>query len=195
MDFSPHFSDISSRIIANANNESHWLDIRKNGITATDAAKLSTEKSIDRLVQEKRSPTPFAGNVYTKYGKAREPYIAQWAYKEKGFVPSSALFHAQDNKHHLATPDAILLSEHTLVLAEFKTSTTDLTNIPKNYLRQIWWQQYVLGASHTLFVWEEHKDFIPVHKHPRYQWVERNEYEIELLKTRAQEVLLRLLTH
>ena len=75
-------------------------------------------------------------------------------------VPSDALFHSVPDRRHLATPDCV--SEDGSVLAEIKTTSKAFDRVPKQYLRQIWWQQYVLGAERTLFVWEQHSEFVPV---------------------------------
>ena len=60
-------------------------------------------------------------------------------------------------------------------LAEIKTTNKAFRSIPRNYLRQIWWQQYVLGAERTLFVWEQHDGFVPLHDEPECRWVDRDE--------------------
>ncbi len=41
-------------------------------------------------------------------------------------------------------------------------------------MRQIWWQQHVLGAERTLVAWEQHDGFVPLHDEPRCQWIERD---------------------
>jgi hypothetical protein len=46
--------------------------------------------------------------------------------------------------------------------------------------RQIWWQQYVLGAERTLLVWERHENFVPVGD-PECRWIDRDENEIARL--------------
>ena len=71
---------------------------------------------------------------------------------------SSALFHADGNRDHLATPDGLRERDGILELCEIKTTVTKWRGFPRHYLRQIWWQQYVLGAERTLVVWERHED-------------------------------------
>ena len=87
---------------------------------------------------------------------------------------------------HLATPDCV--SDDGTVLAEIKTTSKPFDRVPKQYLRQIWWQQYVLGAERTLFVWEQHSEFVPVGP-PKHVWVERDEDEIAMLVDRADRLL------
>lgn len=171
----------TQRIVTDGSDRAAWFQARSRGITATDVAKLSTPKSILAAAEAKLFGPRFFGNAYTQHGRDREPYIANWVEKEFQIQPSSALFHASADRRHLATPDGV--SERTggsLELAEIKTSNKPLKSIPKNYMRQIWWQQHVLGAERTLFVWEEHKDFIPVGD-PQHRWIDRDQNEIDKL--------------
>ncbi len=154
---------------------------RANGITATDVSKLSTPGSISTAAWEKLHGSRFFGNVYTDHGKAREPGIAAWVLREHGIKPSQALFHSEADVRHLATPDGVVLREGgELELAEIKTTNKAWRTIPRHYLRQVWWQQYVLGADRTLMVWERHEDFVPVGD-PECRWVDRDENEIAKL--------------
>jgi hypothetical protein len=52
----------------------------------------------------------------------------------------------------------------------------------------------VLGADRTLFVWEEHRDFVPLDAEPRCCWVDRDENEIAMLVTLADRFLVLLAT-
>jgi hypothetical protein len=47
----------------------------------------------------------------------------------------------------------------------------------------------VLGAERTLLVWEQHDNFVPMHPEPKWQWIDRDENEIHLLVTLADQVL------
>ncbi|SDR86950.1 YqaJ viral recombinase family protein [Agrococcus carbonis] len=174
------------RILARSSDRVAWLRARSQGVTATDAAGLSTTASIMRVAREKTGLRGFTGNAFTEHGREREPHIARWVHDHFSLVPSDALFHAVPDRRHLATPDCI--SDDGTVLAEIKTTSRPFDRIPKHYLRQIWWQQYVLGAERTLFVWEQHDDFVPVGP-PRHQWVERDEDEIAALVDRADRLL------
>ncbi|PRI11387.1 YqaJ viral recombinase family protein [Leucobacter massiliensis] len=162
-----------------------WLRARARGITATDVAKLSSPRSIEAMAHQKLHGSRFTGNAYTEHGKAREPEIASWVLREHGIAPSQALFHAEFDLRHLATPDGLSQREGGSVeLAEIKTTNKEWRSIPRHYLRQIWWQQYVLGAERTLVVWERHENFVPVGD-PQCRWVDRDENEIERLVTLA----------
>jgi hypothetical protein len=82
-------------------------------------------------------------------------------------------------KRHLATPDGIAVdADGRVTLAEIKTTNKSWRSIPRGYLRQVWWQQHVLGAERTLVAWEQHDGFVPVDDEPRCAWVERDEVEI-----------------
>lgn len=166
-----------------------WMRARARGITATDVAKLSTPHSIHSAAREKLNGSRFTGNAYTEHGKSREPEIASWVLREHGISPSQALFHAEADVRHLATPDGLALREQGgVVLAEIKTTNKEWRTIPRSYLRQVWWQQYVLGAERTLMVWERHENFVPVGD-PECRWIDRDETEIRHLVALASQLI------
>jgi hypothetical protein len=175
--------ELQARIIADSSDRVSWLRARTRGITATDVAGLSSERSIARAADAKLGRGPhFHGNAYTDHGRRREPEIASWVAATHGILPSSALFRAEVEQRHLATPDGIVQEAGgRILLAEIKTTNKSWSSIPRHYLRQIWWQQYVLGAERTLFVWEEHVDFQPVHDEPKCVWIDRDEKQITRL--------------
>ncbi|WP_423918769.1 YqaJ viral recombinase family protein [Frigoribacterium sp. 2-23] len=178
------------RILADSSDRIGWLRARSQGITATDVARLSSRKAIQAVVLDKLYGNGFGGNAYTDHGRAREPEIARWVLREHGIEPSSKLFHAPDQRLHLATPDGVVLRDDGRVeLCEIKTTKKEWASIPRSYLRQVFWQQYVLGAERTLVVWERHVDFVPVAAEPLCRWVERDDDEIQRLVTLADEVL------
>jgi len=182
-------TDHERRIVAHSTDRVAWLRARSRGVTATDAARLASAKAVAAVVYEKVNGSGFGGNAYTDHGRIREPHIARWVTKEHGIHASSALFHSRDDRRHLATPDGIGVVDGVVVLAEIKTTSSAWRSIPRSYLRQVWWQQYVLGAERTLLVWEQHDDFVPLDGDPRCCWVERDENEIHVLVHRANQVL------
>lgn len=185
-------SDHRSRIVANASDRVAWLRARSRGVTATDAARLASRRAIPALASEKILGSGFSGNAFTEHGRRREPVIAGWAQRVYGMTPSSALFHAEGNSAHLATPDGLRDGGGALELCEIKTTSSTWTTIPRSYLRQVWWQQHVLGAERTLVVWEQHEDFVPVAAEPRCRWVDRDDGEIAKLVSLADELLAAL---
>jgi len=174
--------ELAARIVADSRDRVAWIRARSRGITATDVATLTSTNAIARAADAKLQGSGFSGNAYTAHGRRREPEIAAWVAATHGIQPSSALFHAVVEKRHLATPDGVTAdSSGRVVLAEIKTTNKSWRSIPRGYLRQVWWQQHVLGAERTLVAWEEHNDFVPVRDEPRCQWVDRDENEIAKL--------------
>lgn len=176
----PHVAYLS-RMVTDGSDEAAWLRARSRGITATDVAKLNSVNAIPTAALEKLRGSSFTGNAYTDHGKAREPVIAAWVQENFAIDPSSALFHSEQETRHLATPDGIGVVDETLILAEIKTSQKPFDGVPAGYLRQVYWQQYVLGAERTLFVWEQHENFVPVSTTPKHLWIERDERAIREL--------------
>ena len=182
--------DHRDRIVARSVDRVKWLRARSAGVTATDVARLSGPRSVQAVALEKIHGSGFGGNAYTDHGRAREPEIARWVQGTFGIQPSDALFHAAGETEHLATPDGVVLrASGALELAEIKTTSSRWNSIPRSYLRQIWWQQYVLGADRTLLVWEQHDDFVPVSAEPECRWIDRDENEIYQLVRLADQVL------
>ncbi|GAB3617217.1 hypothetical protein GCM10027416_17740 [Okibacterium endophyticum] len=178
------------RVVANSTDRVAWLRARSRGITATDVAKLSTQRSIDAAATAKLHGTGFGGNAFTDHGRVREPEIAAWVAATHGIRPSSTLYHAEVERRHLATPDGLAETQDGhLILAEIKTTAKPWRSIPRQYLRQVWWQQYVLGAERTLVVWEQHKDFVPVADEPLCRWVDRDDREITSLVALANALI------
>ena len=159
------------------------------GVTATDVARLSSRSALQAVALDKLMGSGFSGNAYTDHGRAREPEIARWVRAEHRIEPSDALFHADGERLHLATPDGVAMRDGTLVLAEIKTTSSPWRSIPRSYLRQVWWQQYVLGAERTLLVWEQHRDFVPVDPEPQVRWIERDDNEIHVLVGLANQLI------
>jgi YqaJ-like viral recombinase domain len=182
--------ELSARIVADSRDRVAWMRARSRGITATDVAQLTSGNAITRAADAKLQGSGFSGNAYTDHGRRREPAIAAWVAATHGIHPSSALFHAVVERRHLATPDGIAVDpDGRVTLAEIKTTNKTWRSIPRTYLRQVWWQQHVLGAERTLVVWEEHDGFVPVGDEPRCAWVDRDEREISHLVGLATELI------
>lgn len=177
------------RIVARSEDRAAWLGARRRGVTATDAARLSGPRAIQAVVLEKLLGGGFGGNAFTDYGRAREGEIARWVGTHHGIQPSNALFRSSREPLHLATPDGVAVVDGSVVLAEIKTTNRAWRSIPRSYLRQVWWQQYVLGAERTLLVWEQHSNFVPVSAQPQCRWIERDDNEIHVLVGLANRVL------
>lgn len=181
--------DHRQRVLAQSTDRVAWLRARSRGITATDVAKLSSERSVLAVARDKFYGSRFSGNAFTDHGREREPAIARWVKATHGIAPSNALYHANGETAHLATPDGVGLIGGAVVLAEIKTTSSPWKSIPRPYLRQVFWQQYVLGAERTLVVWEQHDNFVPIAAEPQCRWVDRDDNEIHILVGRANRVL------
>jgi len=181
--------DHTARILAQSTDRVAWLRARSTGVTATDVARLSGPNALNAVALEKRFGSGFGGNAYTDHGVAREPEIARWVRARHRIEPSAALFHSAYERRHLATPDGVAMIDGSLVLAEIKTSSSPWKSPPRSYLRQIWWQQYVLGAERTLLVWEHHNNFVPVDPEPVCTWIDRDDDQIHILVGLANQLL------
>lgn len=183
---------VAERIVCSSDDRENWLAERRRGITATDAARLATPTSVRAVVADKVHGSSFGGNAFTDFGRQREPVIADWVRQEHRIASSGLLFRAAENPRHLATPDGLAEWGDEVVLSEIKTVNKTWKRIPRNYLRQVWWQQYVLGAERTLFVWERHENFVVQDPEPNFVWIDRDDAEIEKLVKLADEVLDRV---
>ena len=174
--------ELAARIVADSRDRVAWIRARSRGITATDVASLTSENAIAKAANAKLVGSSFSGNAYTDHGRRREPEIAAWVAATHGILPSSALFHAVAEKRHLATPDGVATTPSgSITLAEIKTTNKAWRSIPRSYMRQVWWQQHVLGAERTLVAWEQHDGFVPIGDEPRCAWVDRDDREIARL--------------
>ena len=135
-----------------------------------------------RAADAKLMGSGFSGNAYTAHGRVREPEIAALGRRDPRHpalvrpVPRRRREAApRDPRRHRRRP------RRPRPLAEIKTTNKSWRSIPRSYLRQVWWQQHVLGAERTLVAWEEHDAFVPVGDEPRCAWVDRDDAEIAKL--------------
>ena len=112
------------RVVVDGTDKFAWLRARSRGVTATDVARLSSQKAVKAVALEKLLGSRFSGNAYTEHGLAREPHIGRWANAVYGMQHSAALFHADGNRNHLATPDGLRERGGILELCEIKTTMT-----------------------------------------------------------------------
>jgi hypothetical protein len=177
--------------IASADDRVTWLDLRRGGVTATDIAGIPdrglTDAAVTRILADKRSDVPGFRSAAMDHGSKREPAIAAWVERESSagafggglLIPSRSLYAHPDYTWRLATPDGLAADwDKHRELLEVKTTVKVWRSIPRNYLRQVFWQQHVLGAHRTLVVWERHEDGIPVDLEPSWCWVDRDDDEV-----------------
>jgi hypothetical protein len=67
------------RIVADSTDRVAWLKARARGVTATDVARLTSERAVKSLAMEKLLGSRFGGNAFTAHGILREPMIGRWA--------------------------------------------------------------------------------------------------------------------
>ena len=180
--------------IAFAEDRTRWVELRREGVTATDVADIPakglTDAALRRILADKRGHGSDFRSAAMTHGSKREPVIAAWVERESShgafgsgtLRPSSGLFAHPEHTWRLATPDGIAGDWDThRELVEIKTTDHPWRSIPAGYLRQVWWAQHVTGADRTLVVWEQHTAGIPVAMEPRWEWVDRDDDEIAVL--------------
>jgi len=175
------------RVLADARNRDDWLTKRIGRIGASDAAGFAKVESAPLYLRAKLH-NRFLGNAYTVHGNGREARMLEYF----AIPQNTLLFHHPDNERYVATPDGLWTSEGEIYLAQCKTSLHPAPRpdkIPARYKRQMWWEQYVMGAKRTALVWEQHVDFRPVSMEPTLIWFERNDEAIDRLVTIANYVL------
>lgn len=182
------------RFIARSSMRAEWLAARERGVTATQVAFASTPAGMKQILAEMKNPVEIVPNAYMEWGNAREPFIADVVKERFGIMPNEWVICADGpgNEWMMATPDGLSLGDHSFI-AEIKTSSKPLDNIPMNYKRQVQFQLFVTGAEKCLFAYEQRLEgpegFVPgmdVHT----QWVERDEEMIKELVLTAQKVQL-----
>lgn len=180
--------DIMTRVLADARDRPNWLAKRMGKIGASDAASFAKYESAPLYLRAKLH-SPFRGNIYTAHGHAREAIILA----HYGIPQNHYLFHHPAHPRHVATPDGIVVGDGgRITLAQVKTSEKPIPaadKIPPSYRRQMWWEQWVMGADRTLLVWEQHDGFRPVDMEPDAVWFDRDDDEIKKLVSIADYVL------
>jgi predicted phage-related endonuclease len=180
--------------IAFAEDRTRWVELRREGVTATDVAGIPdkglTDAALRRILADKRGHGSDYRSAAMTHGSKREPVIAAWVERESShgafgsgtLSPSSGLFAHPEHAWRLATPDGVSADwDAHRELVEIKTTVHEWRSIPRAYLRQVWWAQHVTGADRTLVVWERHEDGIPTAFEPSWCWVDRDDAELAAL--------------
>lgn len=182
------FELLQHKLVAHSDDRDAWLAARNTGVTASNAASLATENSIDSILKSKFY-SEFVGNPATEWGLEREPLLLEWA----KFNQNKYLYRFDETSRFMATPDGIRFDANgDIELCQVKTSSKPFTKIPSNYHRQMQWEMFVMDAKRNLLVWEAHENFVPIDAEPVSLWIERDDEMITKLKQLA-EVLLRRL--
>jgi len=118
-----------------------WLEQRRHGVTATQAAKAISgrESDLRAIVVEKITGDfpDLSGNKYIDWGNAREPVIAEWVQTKFDIAPNLICYAHSEEPRHLATPDGFTYDEFIGAgyISEIKTSKHDLnpfTDLPES---------------------------------------------------------------
>lgn len=179
--------ELAARKVADESEDREgWLAARRDGITATEVAKLAQRPAyVAELRREKAGEGRFVATRDTARGKQREPEIAA-IFEGSGLTGTSGLYRAKNNPRHLASPDMIGEDfDEQLFLGEIKTSKYDLNPLGQKfastyYADQMQWQMYVTGAVGCRFIYEQHDDVWPepVTVSLNSVWVERDDDRI-----------------
>ena len=166
-----------------------WFKARQHGVSATAVANACTAAGFQEEVAKAVWPedNQIPDNEYMKFGRDWEQWIVDNLPSEYGFIGNQWLYHAQDEKWHLATPDGI--SADGRIIAEVKTTGKDWNTVPVRYIRQIQWQIYVMDAEACVLGWLLRMDsphgFMPGWFEPKVQLIERDDVMIAELKAVA----------
>lgn len=139
-----------------------WLATRRKYITATDISKLAASRSSWAGVKDDKlgAESSFTGNIYTRWGGAREPVILEHLSFLYGIEPNDAIY-VSDGRS--ATPDGV--SDDAV--AEVKTTIRpwadldELQSVKPQYVDQVQWQLLVCERDRAWFAFEPHTDFVP----------------------------------
>lgn len=167
--------------------EERWLEIREEGISATEVATARTPAGFKKVVETKMFGSTITDNAYMRFGREQEYPVAMWLKEEFGIMPNDwTIAHAVEPRHR-ATPDGLSLDH--LMISEIKTTGKDFDgSVPLGYMRQMQWQMYVTDTNVCIFAWmlrvEGESGFIPGWFEPKTLRVERNNEQIsELIET------------
>jgi putative phage-type endonuclease len=173
--------------------ESLWLDVKRQGVSATDVAKASTEAGFREVVDLRKGDMKIEDNRYMQFGRDQEPHVAMWLKDNLGIMPNDWVISHHETPEYMATPDGLSM-DHRFV-AEIKTTGKDWdpNKIPIQYRRQVQWQLYVTGAEYAVFAWllrvERDGVFVPGWFEPKHTVIDRDEEHIQQLKTVADNLL------
>jgi len=178
------------RILADQRDADAWHAARVGRIGASNAASFAYDKpsSIVSYVRKQLMPS-YSGSLAMGHGHEREALLLP----ELGWEQNNFMIASEFNDKFSATPDGIDESTHRL--AQMKTSVHPLgKTIPPKFLRQIWWEQMVMGPEwrSSDLIFEQYtldgENYIPSFSPEIYQ-VDRDDEAILFLAGIATRVL------
>lgn len=178
------------RIVNSGTDRAAWLEARRDGVTATDVARLASGGAavVEAIKAEKAGLGRDFDTPAMRHGRDREPVIAAYAEATFALGYSSALLASGDRPEHMATPD--MLGANTI--GEIKTTVHDwqsVEDVPKRYHDQVQWGMHVTGATRCFLIFEPHEGFIPIYPDPRHFIIPRNDKRIAELVRIADDFL------
>jgi len=182
----------TDRFLASKNLTEHlWLEIRENGVSATEVASASTPAGFRDVIENRKHGNSVEDNDYMRFGRDQEPVVAMWLKDNHDIMPNDWSICHDINRHYRATPDGLSLDHK--VISEIKTTGKDFDGkVPIRYMRQIQWQLYVTGADHCVFAWWLREDspngFIPGWLEPKTLIVQPDEAHIKSLIITAEQL-------
>lgn len=171
--------------VIDATDKTAWHAKRAGGVTKTDMGRLisGTRAAFRAVWESKNGGARFAGNRFTRRGHEFEPGIALWVEANTGIPASQVLYASGHDGRHLATPDCYVWDDGEGSLVEIKTTTEDWSKaLPRNIIRDVLWQRYVLGAGWAAVAWQQFdKDGMPLTLEPELIEVPDDPAETERL--------------
>lgn len=158
-------------IIKDSDRETHlerWLEIRRGGLTATEAGAIAAgKKTIGGVWADKKSGKKVPSNPFMEWGNMMEPHILDWLRMELDnttVVANSHIVAWDDDQRCLATPDGFT---HGAVV-ECKTTGADWDSLIAadplraedfrklgilHYFYQCQWQMLICDVDECFFAW------------------------------------------
>ena len=158
-------------IIKDSDRETHlerWLEIRRGGLTATEAGAIAAgKKTIGGVWADKKSGKKVPSNPFMEWGNMMEPHILDWLRMELDnttVVANSHIVAWDDDQRCLATPDGFT---HGAVV-ECKTTGADWDGLVVadplcadvfrelgilHYFYQCQWQMLICDVDECFFAW------------------------------------------
>ncbi|PMC04134.1 hypothetical protein CJ226_09000 [Microbacterium sp. UMB0228] len=182
--------------VASQDNEAEWLDARAEGVTASEAPKLSPA-TWSSVLSDKLNGSTFSGNAHTRRGHDREPEILtdlEWVTESK-IIPNRHVWASKGNRRYLATPDGFqILADGRVRGVEVKSHKRGWKMpkrvIPSDHFDQMQFGMAVLGLDEWLYGWEVMgEDGTPPTQDPQYRVVARDQDRIDELVAAADTFL------
>ena len=182
--------------VASQDNEAEWLDARAEGVTASEAPKLSPA-TWSSVLSDKLNGSTFSGNAHTRRGHDREPEILtdlEWVTESK-IIPNRHVWASKRNARHLGTPDGFqILTDGRVRGVEVKSHEhgwkMPMRVIPSDHYDQMQFGMEVLGLDEWLYGWEVMgEDGTPPTDDPQYRVVKRDQGRIDDLVAAADAFL------